>query len=578
MIRGPARAVALLCVVGACLWACSVAGAFVYWQGSDGVEAANLDGSNAQPLSGTITGSDAAASDGSHLYFGGRPDSSGTTRIVRVGVDGSGLNTSFVTMPNATCTALHLSPSSDALALDGAHIYWADSILGTVGRANLADGSSPDPEFIDAAGGACGAATSTSGPDGVAVDSSHVYWTNPDQNTIGRANLDGSSPNQSFITGAHHPAAIVVTGSNVYWANNPTDGSGGTIGHAQLDATGAVIPASVNESFITGVQTFGPSELATAGGFLLFDNGDGWIGRVSPDGTGLVHHLVQSGLTSQIEGLAADGLHSDPTSSDISCAPAALQIADPLSAYRGVFAHYKDMATCTFTVRDTGTSPTPPTGLFTVGTSPDEFDYELPSHREMPVPDTCQLKSTAAGTSSCAFLTLTDSRDPGYVPNATVALAGTYAGDEFHDADTAKASILTTTVYGCDFAGDGYKEVCDKSGFVLGGGPRGKGGHTTSTSFKLGGGHVTLTVPRDCLAPDASFVVKFSFRGHISVRSVQVRILHKRVTDKRAPYVVHITNPSTKDGGRVTVIERVTIGPKHGRHTTKRYDFSRYVC
>jgi hypothetical protein len=41
----------------------------------------------------------------------------------------------------------------------------------------------------------------TGHPDGVAVNGSHVYWTNVSDTTIGRANLDGSpaSVTQGFI-------------------------------------------------------------------------------------------------------------------------------------------------------------------------------------------------------------------------------------------------------------------------------------------------------------------------------------------------------------------------------------------
>jgi len=39
----------------------------------------------------------------------------------------------------------------------------------------------------------------------VAVDAAHVYWTNIDANTIGRANLDGTGANQRFITTASSP-------------------------------------------------------------------------------------------------------------------------------------------------------------------------------------------------------------------------------------------------------------------------------------------------------------------------------------------------------------------------------------
>ena len=45
-----------------------------------------------------------------------------------------------------------------------------------------------------------------------------VYWTNSDPGTIGRANLDGTGVNQSFITGAGASAAgVAVDGAHVYW-------------------------------------------------------------------------------------------------------------------------------------------------------------------------------------------------------------------------------------------------------------------------------------------------------------------------------------------------------------------------
>jgi hypothetical protein len=45
----------------------------------------------------------------------------------------------------------------------------------------------------------------------VAVDAEHIYWSNDSPtNTIGRADLDGSNPNQSFITGASTPIGVAV--------------------------------------------------------------------------------------------------------------------------------------------------------------------------------------------------------------------------------------------------------------------------------------------------------------------------------------------------------------------------------
>src|SRR5262249_54290842 len=155
---------------------------------------------------------------------------------------------------------------------------------GTIGRANL-DGSGADDQFI-AAYYPCGTAGfgRDSGPGGVAVDGGHVYWSDPDNGTIGRANLDGSGVTQTFITGAQQPASVGASGSDVYWSNTPILGGGNSIGHAQLDGSGALIPASVNQSFITGVR--GDAALTIYNGALWFDDGDGWIGRANLDGSG----------------------------------------------------------------------------------------------------------------------------------------------------------------------------------------------------------------------------------------------------------------------------------------------------
>src|SRR5690242_16104423 len=63
-----------------------------------------------------------------------------------------------------------------------------------IGRAKL-DGSGADNFFI----------TGASVPCGVAVDGAHIYWANEGYfgsgTTIGRANLDGTDVDQEFISG-----------------------------------------------------------------------------------------------------------------------------------------------------------------------------------------------------------------------------------------------------------------------------------------------------------------------------------------------------------------------------------------
>ena len=79
----------------------------------------------------------------------------------------------------------------------------------------------------------------------MAVDGAHIYWTSLLSNPIGRANLDGTGAEPSFITGASEPVGVAVDGAHVYWTNHPT----ATIGRANLNGTGA------EPSFITGERT-----------------------------------------------------------------------------------------------------------------------------------------------------------------------------------------------------------------------------------------------------------------------------------------------------------------------------------
>ena len=88
----------------------------------------------------------------------------------------------------------------------GAYVFWGNATVNTIGRANL-DGSGANQSFI----------TGASNPNGVAVDGLHVYWTNFNAGSIGRAYLDGSGANESFISGLFQPTGVAVDSSHVYW-------------------------------------------------------------------------------------------------------------------------------------------------------------------------------------------------------------------------------------------------------------------------------------------------------------------------------------------------------------------------
>jgi hypothetical protein len=133
-----------------------------------------------------------------------------------------------------------LSASTNGVAVDDAHVYW--NLLGQIGRANL-DGTGVDRSFIT--GIDAGA---------VAVDAAHVYWSDSITGAIGRANLDGSGVEPSFIPNpGSSPCGVAVDDAHVYW-----NLFFGRIGRANLDGTG------VDRSFIRHGRGFGRNSCGVA--------------------------------------------------------------------------------------------------------------------------------------------------------------------------------------------------------------------------------------------------------------------------------------------------------------------------
>ena len=145
-----------------------------------------------------------------------------------------------------------------------------------IGRASL-DGSNVNPSFI----------TGPSSPSrrvwGVAVDANYVYWTNNDNtaitNSIGRASLDGSNVNQNFMTFtvipgvSGLPVGLAVDSNHIYW----TDAISGYIGRASLDGSNG------DQNFLAVTAYWG---VAVDANYVYWGNNrDGSIGRASLDGS-----------------------------------------------------------------------------------------------------------------------------------------------------------------------------------------------------------------------------------------------------------------------------------------------------
>jgi hypothetical protein len=255
------------------------AGAYVYWTNPDplgsggAIGRADLDGTGVRshfiPISTASAYPRDLALDAEHVYWAAGcfsdpsapPCTSGG--IGRANLDGTGVDQSLIGGFNPK-----------GVAVDAEHVYWTwseceagcstaelQTAAGGIGRANL-DGTGVDPSFI---GG-----IQPTGVGAVAVDAQHIYWTgsfcegvcsggSTDRVVfaIGRANLDGTGVDRTFIVTGRYPLTVgtdvdgtdlAVDAEHIYWTGRVFDPAccGATLGRASVDGTG------VDQSFIDG--------------------------------------------------------------------------------------------------------------------------------------------------------------------------------------------------------------------------------------------------------------------------------------------------------------------------------------
>jgi hypothetical protein len=161
--------------------------------------------------------------------------------IGRADIEGSGPDLSF------------LPAKASGIAVDSEHVYWANPEAGTIGRAKLNGGGVtevkedfivPGPTEVETEPGVFESLPAK--PRWVAVDGAHVYWTNDadgkdEHGTIGRAELGGGDVKAEFIAGASNPQGIAVDGFHVYWANGGSESLTRGIGRADVGDGGEAI-------------------------------------------------------------------------------------------------------------------------------------------------------------------------------------------------------------------------------------------------------------------------------------------------------------------------------------------------
>jgi hypothetical protein len=211
-------------------------------------------------------------------------NSSNGTTLGRVNLDGSGVNHALIT--GAATPA--------GIAVDASHIYWADQQDNAIGRANL-DGSGPNHAFIPNA-----TSGSSTAPNSVALDGTYVYWTDGAR-YIGRAKLDGSGLQPHFIDvgPSSFPIGVAISAGTLYITDSASilhvSASGGA---PQLVVT---LPGSAT-----------PTSLAVAGGYLYWSalnlgnpSPSGTIGRALISGAGLDENFIPN--LNFPSGVATDG-------------------------------------------------------------------------------------------------------------------------------------------------------------------------------------------------------------------------------------------------------------------------------
>jgi hypothetical protein len=200
------------------------------------------------------------------------------------------------------------------VAVDGKYIYWANPGENAIGRAEL-NGNDVKDKFIEVPEVEVESGKlSPAHPQYVAVDGEHVYWTNgadekPGHGTVGRAKLDGApaSIEAEFIVGATKPRGVAVNSEFIYWANAGDEDATRTIGRAKLDGSAG----SVEEDFLkvgegTGQQRV-PQGIAINATYIYMtmdgNQENGFVNRYDINGDEGIFKIFQEGNNKGIAGV-----------------------------------------------------------------------------------------------------------------------------------------------------------------------------------------------------------------------------------------------------------------------------------
>lgn len=202
--------------------------------------------------------------------------------IDRANIDGTGKETPWI----------ELGGKPQGVWVNETHIFWC---LGAnaIGRANL-DGTEPDEEFIKLSEGKLAMSVTT--------DDTYLYYvTSGAEGDIGRAKLDGSELDETFVENVKigERSGIVVNATHIFWTSQPTPF---LIGRAKIDGS------EVEKEFITPTRV--PADIDVDESFIYWGHPgavtDG-IARANLDGTEVDEEFVAD--TKNVSGVAVDSTY-----------------------------------------------------------------------------------------------------------------------------------------------------------------------------------------------------------------------------------------------------------------------------
>ena len=159
----------------------------------------------------------------------GTPWGGGTGALKKVGLNGG----TVTTLASGT-SAWQFGPQG--IAVDSTSVYWTDNFSGTVNKVLISGGSVTTL--------ASGTNNWRYGPQGIAVDSTSVYWA--DGAGIRKVGINGGTVT-TLASGTINPYAIAIDSTNIYWTGytntnsvtvNKVGLNGGTVTTLALEQSG----------------------------------------------------------------------------------------------------------------------------------------------------------------------------------------------------------------------------------------------------------------------------------------------------------------------------------------------------